>query len=81
MLINLILYTTYMSVTTLKDVGVLMTVDVVKCKDGGYAWSTKDLPLVGQADTMEDIPAIVNEMVGDLLKLLMKHFEIKPGDR
>ena len=71
-----------MSTTVLKEtVGFPVTVKVVSCKAGGYAWATEGLPLVGQADTIEDIPALVSEMGADLIKFLIGKFDIQPGDR
>ena len=60
-----------------ETVGFPVTVEVVDCKDGGYSWVVKDLHLVGQADTKEDIPVMVNEVGNTLCKFLLERFDLE----
>lgn len=71
-----------MSTTILeKTVGFPVTVEIANCKDGGYAWVVKDLHLVGQADTEEEIQAMVSEDVTTLCKSLLDRFDLKSENR
>ena len=71
-----------MSTTVLEETaGVPVTVTVAKCKDGSYAWVVKDLHLIGQADTMEDIQAAVSAGVTDLCKILASRFDLESENR
>ena len=71
-----------MSTTILeKTVGFPVTVEIVSCKEGGYAWVVKDLHLVGQADTEEEIQAMVSEDVTILCKSLMSRLDLESENR
>ena len=62
-----------MSTTTLQE-SIPINITAVKCKDYGYAWTVKDLCLVGQSNTKEDIPKDVQKNVDDFLKVLSLYY-------
>ncbi len=62
---------------TIQKVEHPVTVKVTDCEGGGYAWVVEDLRLVGQADTMEDLHAMVKEDVSTLLKWLANRYDFQ----
>ena len=71
-----------MSTTVLEEtVGFPVTVEIIDCEDGGYAWVAKDLHLVGQADTMEEIRSMVSEDAETLCKVLLSSLNLESEKR
>lgn len=68
-----------MSVTIQESIPVTVNVTVVKCEDYGYAWMVKDLCLVGQSDTKEDISRDVRRDVNEFVKF-WSNPHLKPKD-
>lgn len=70
-----------MSVTMMeKTVEVPVTVKVVPCAAGGFAWTLKDddfPPIIGQADSMDDISASVSEGMQAYMKLVLSSYNVQ----
>ena len=62
---------------------VTVTVKVMKCVDGGYAWSVEDddIPLVGHADKEEDIPELIREQSRSLFKFILSRLDLPSETR
>ncbi len=66
-----------MSTITVKHT---LPVTVIKCQSGGYAWAVKDLHLIGESNTIDDIHADVVKDIDEILNVLAKEFTPQPKD-
>ena len=70
-----------MSVTMMEDiVAVTVTVKVVPCAAGGFAWALKDddfPPIIGQADNMNDVSTVVSEGIQAYMKLVLSRYKVQ----